>query len=67
MNLIGNKVKKYVVITCPVCNNSFRINWKDILESNVNTDIVCPWCESSSPSFELLDKHEIEFQVVVDE
>lgn len=43
MLLSGNKVKKYLIITCPNCLESYEVDWKDILTSP--TAVMCPWCE----------------------
>lgn len=43
--LTGNKVKRYVVITCPKCSESFEVDWKEVLASPISTKAMCPWCE----------------------
>ena len=46
MTLSGNKIKKYLIITCPNCLESYEVDWKDILDSPVGVKtIMCPWCE----------------------
>lgn len=45
MLLSGNKVKKYLIITCPKCLESYEVDWKDILDGLTEVKTVCPWCE----------------------
>ena len=45
MLLSGNKVKRYVVLTCPKCLESYEVDWKDILDGPTEVKTVCPWCE----------------------
>ena len=45
MLLSGNKVKKYLIITCPNCLESFEVDCKGILNSPVEVKTMCPWCE----------------------
>lgn len=48
--IIGNKVKKYLVVTCPNCGESYKLDWKIVSErfiKNNEEEIVCPWCEHS--------------------
>ena len=45
MLLSGNKVKKYLIITCPNCLESYEVDWKDILILASPTKTMCPWCE----------------------
>lgn len=50
MTITGEKVIKRIIIDCPECNRSFSVNWKDVLESPISSDIMCPWCEHVFPS-----------------
>lgn len=51
MILVGNKIKKYVIITCPCCYESFRVDYRDVMnefEKSMGCLIQkfqCPWCE----------------------
>ena len=55
MLLSGNKVKRYVVLTCPKCLESFEVDWKEVLASRIGTKAMCPWCEHEfNPSSTLM-------------
>lgn len=43
--LTGDKIKKYLIVTCKHCGESFRVDWADILNSPVDVKFICPWCE----------------------
>lgn len=51
MILVGNKIKKYMIITCPHCNESFRVDYRDIMQEFRESmgcfiqEFQCPWCE----------------------
>lgn len=53
MTLSGNKVKKYLIITCPNCLESYRIDYR-ILINKFSQDLMyfipceCPWCERTT-------------------
>ena len=46
MGIIGNRVKKYLVVTCPKCHESYEVDYK-YSEDNCKADgvtFICPWC-----------------------
>lgn len=48
--IVGNKIKKYLIITCMHCNESFRVDNRMIMnevQSNLYhiRKFQCPWCE----------------------
>ena len=51
MILVGNKIKKYMVITCTKCGESFRVDYRNIMREFKETmgcfiqEFQCPWCE----------------------
>ena len=51
MILVGNKINKYMIITCPYCDESFRVDYRDVMkefEESMGCFIQkfqCPWCE----------------------
>lgn len=55
--VIGDKVRKYLIVTCPFCKESYRIDWKEIAQlaytpANGEPEdfhIICPWCEKETP------------------
>ena len=59
--IIGDRVRKYLIITCPHCKESYRIDWKEIVKGltdnytneNPFPKIVCPWCENELPDEQL--------------
>ena len=59
--IIGDKVKKYLIITCPCCKESYRVDWKEIVKGltynyineNFFPKIICPWCENELPDGQL--------------
>ena len=64
--LVGEKIKKYFIVTCPHCGESYRVDWKSILSEfdGYGVDITCPWCESEGHvSWEEILKAE-EFQYI---
>lgn len=50
MALTGDKIKRYLPITCNRCHESYRVNWKDVLDNvDQNSNIInfmCPYCEN---------------------
>ena len=43
---VGERVKKYLIITCPKCGESYRIDCAEYSSKLRNTiHIQCPWCE----------------------
>lgn len=52
MELFGHKIKRYVVLQCSHCNESFEVDAMDLnkaMQENENTFVstVCPWCEET--------------------
>lgn len=43
---IGERVKKYLIITCPKCGESYRIDCAEYSTKLWDTiHVQCPWCE----------------------
>ena len=43
---VGERVKKYLIITCPKCGESYRIDCAEYSSKLWDTiHIQCPWCE----------------------
>lgn len=43
---VGERVKKYLIVTCPKCGESYRIDCAEYstkLRDTIHTQ--CPWCE----------------------
>lgn len=52
---VGERVKKYLIITCPKCGESYRIDCAEYSSKLRDTiHIQCPWCE-----------HEVDYCVLV--
>lgn len=52
--LTGDRVIKYVIVDCPVCNQSMQLDWKKVIESPISEQIMCPWCENMIESYAVL-------------
>lgn len=43
---VGERVKKYLIITCPKCGESYRVDCAEYSSKPWDTiHIQCPWCE----------------------
>ena len=43
---VGERVKKYLIIICPKCGESYRIDCAEYSTKTLDTiHIQCPWCE----------------------
>lgn len=43
---VGERVKKYLIITCPKCGESYRIDCAEYSTKTWDTiHVQCPWCE----------------------
>lgn len=51
--IVGNKIKKYLIVTCPHCGESYRVDYR-MLMNKFSQDLMyfipceCPWCESTA-------------------
>lgn len=62
--ITGDKIKKYLIVTCPECGESFRIDFAKFLYTHVGVSMVCPWCDHEEASTTFVDLHKLEFQYV---
>lgn len=63
MEYFGERVKTYNIIRCHMCNETFSIEHKHIVENINKQDVlfVCPWCEAVlQPKF--AEEHTIQLQ-----
>lgn len=48
--LVGFKIRKYLTIECPYCNEDYEIQWaackEHLIRTKGNTQVraICPWC-----------------------
>lgn len=48
--LVGFKIRKYLTVECPYCNEDYEIQWADckehLIRTKGNTQVraICPWC-----------------------
>ena len=47
MDIVGNKIKKYITFTCGNCHESMEVDLKDLIAEGEIATVYCPWCENT--------------------
>ena len=42
--LTGQKIKKYLILTCPMCKESTRYDFKEVMLNRASDNLIAPEC-----------------------